>query len=236
MQTLAAMGHKLSDEEAEKVFADTRSDLILHYFERFKGDQTAATRFVLQHALKFVDAQNRVAILKMFAEQGEHLNRLYFAAATFDPGIEVQDWIQSYASYHPITPEVLREFKDQTVRGFKGLLPVDEVAPTQNQVTAELTNEHVQGDIEPTYTEDLSVKRIEVYKDLPTVDLTNSVASGRDKMTAKNSPKTVDPADDGFESLGGKEVKYKRVKGELIDENGRPVKKGPLLDTQRTNR
>lgn len=227
LQTLAAMGRKVSDEEADKVFANTRSDLILHYLERFKGDHRASTHFIMQHALKFVDGQNRVAILKMFAEDGEHKNRLYFAAATFDPGPEVQTWAQEYLAYHPVTPEVLREFKDQTVRGYKGIQPEEPEQIAITDAAQKPTQENDEADLEPSLTEDITVKRVEVYKDLPTVDLTNTITNQQDatngKKTAKGGPKALDQADDGFESLGGKELKYKKVNGVLLDENGKPL-------------
>lgn len=118
---LAEFGYRLEVDTMTKAIGDARPDLINNYLQRFRKGTTPGELFVLKQMIRLVPAKARRTILEIVSKsQPTAENRLYLAAATYDPSPLVQSWVGKGLERYGVTQKVIEDYQKLVIQDYMG--------------------------------------------------------------------------------------------------------------------
>ncbi len=109
---LVELGLELDIDTIDQVISGARPHLLRNYFRKLSANPTAADFYVMRQAIRVVDAQNRLQILKVLVANPDNINSLYYAAARFDPSRTVSLWLSKKMQSYPVPTKYVSEYRD----------------------------------------------------------------------------------------------------------------------------
>jgi hypothetical protein len=93
---LAEVGLKIDVDTVADGLGEVRPSLVANYFKRFFATRpTAGELYVMRQAIRLVDADGRLNILRVLGDLGGDINQMYLVAANYDPSRSIQGWLET---------------------------------------------------------------------------------------------------------------------------------------------
>ena len=198
---LAEFGYKIDTVTVEKALGDARSDLIKNYFMRFRSHHSPGELYVLRQAIRLVDARARQAILAVLMTTDLEIDRLYLAAASFDPSLTVKTWFENefIASY--VRPKAMDRYKALVVDDY---LAASQAAAAPVAAKKDAAEEVVVQELKVEERADDKVSaEVEYFQDKIDAEAAAPVEEEELSPDVADQPAPVKKkADDGFNVLG----------------------------------
>ncbi|WP_141731909.1 hypothetical protein [Oligoflexus tunisiensis] len=171
---LAESGVAVDIDTVEAGIGSTRRSLIQNYFRRFRRAATGGEIYIMRQAIRIMDAGTRRVILESLIRRRDPINDLYLVAATYDPNIKVNGWINQELAGRPLSEAARVRF--QQVAAGLDVPPAATPTPTPAGKVQDLKVEELSDD-------DVNVEEVYFLKE-------------EDRQETK-----IVPMDDGFQEL-----------------------------------
>lgn len=118
---LAEYNIPVANKTLSKALGPARSELIAGFLARFVEKPNAGQAYVMRQIIRLLDERGRLTCLRAIWNTHDGFRDLYLAAATLDPGPEIQAWIRNALLQKPMS---LARY-DDLVATVKGTRPAE---------------------------------------------------------------------------------------------------------------
>lgn len=125
---LAEYGFPVEIDSVIAAFDGVRPSLVKNYLKRLQQRPTPGELFVARQAIKVVGAPGRLQVLKALRHAGWRGNRMYLAAAVYDPSPLVQAWLAEELAEHPLSGRHLADYRAIVMSEYQKTLKAKRVA------------------------------------------------------------------------------------------------------------
>ena len=198
---LAELGYSMDLKLVEKGLGSARPSLIKNYFKRYLRHTSEGALYVLRFAIRVVDAKGRLMILRILSKKRDPINRIYMAAALYDPSPTIQLWLAEELEIRPVKGKTLSRYQTIVVDDYMTEMRAEQAL--EKDKNKEAVNQATYID-EVTDTE--VVRRVEYFQDKADGAGADEGAEDEGDQQGDGPEEEALPEedpDDGFAEMGG---------------------------------
>jgi hypothetical protein len=186
---LAEFGYRIDIATVEKALGKANQSLIKNYFKRFDHSATPGELYVMRQAIRLVAAPARKQILSILLATNQDKDRIYLAAAAFDPAQSLKKWFVEENLPAKIPASVMDNYKNLVVDDFTNTRSsVDEVGEVHQVNTTEHHDDSTINEVE--YFQEKIDSEVEAPAEAPGAPQS---ADGFEDLNARELPATSAP-------------------------------------------